>query len=143
MRNFRNIEFVKWHWNAPNEPLLIPIKKLWTLFWKINKNHLKTHKIFNGSKSFDQISGILQNMPRVVQRSHPYILIRMSQVRCWVTRPLIFWARSKWNFKLFCEYLWENLFGCQVSGIRPESPVFEGVLRSPVWELNNCLFLRF
>ncbi len=109
MRNFRNIEFVKWHWNAPNEPLLIPIKKLWTLFWKINKNHLKTHKIFNGSKSFDQISGILQNMPRVVQRSHPYILIRMSQVRCWVTRPLIFWARSKWNLKFFCEYLSENL----------------------------------
>jgi hypothetical protein len=33
-----------------------PIKKFWTLFRKINKYHLKTHKIFNGTKNFYQIS---------------------------------------------------------------------------------------
>jgi hypothetical protein len=42
--------------NAIEMHQMRPIEKFWTLFWKINKNNLKTHKIFNGSKSFYQIS---------------------------------------------------------------------------------------
>ncbi len=62
MRNVKNIEFVKWHWNAPNEPLVIPIKKFWTLFWKINKNHLKTQNLQRIIKFWSNFSKIFIEM---------------------------------------------------------------------------------